>query len=958
GDSGAKSKEKRVAAKGFRLPDSIQAGEVLTDMNNKQWKMGRRIGTGGFGVIYLASDDIGREVDDSAQHCVKIEPHSNGPLFTEMHCYMRIAKNEDIENWMLQRNREQIGMPRFIGAGSHIYKDVKYRFLIMQRFGVDFQKVLKKYKRLSLKTIYQVGIQVIDVLEYIHSKEFVHGDIKAANLLIGHHGGTLDQVFLVDFGLASHYAFDGRHKEYKYDGRRAHYGTIEFTSRDAHIGTYSRRGDIEVLVFNMAKWLCGVLPWEDDLEDWDYVATQKRNCIEDIPDFMKQCFGDLPVRGIQELLEYTASLAFDEPPDYNKCRDIMRRDLISNGYLDDDELIIMPLSLSNSNTKFRPYNNNLEKLIKNSANKEHLSVPQNNSDRQKLKACRLTPGDVRSTRVTRLTRALSQNEPELLTEHSLSNAYFDDSPMLDDEEIMIIKEQKKIEERRFNLKAVKIEIKRDASLDNPTPQMIEIMNKIYEKGLLPPPCTKRHKHSNTCVIVNINYDDEPPSNLTAEMEAVMRRMSERKQDVLGNYNIQRQGYEESSEIGKSKKSSFENVSPVSELDFQGFSEEEQARYNIFLDDCVGEEFSGFTEAEQTHFKELNVARCKDIKRFQNFSEALQRQLDYIEQNNVEFSSTPKIKSKVFSNKTKSKNLTGPALNPRLLNRNLRTRVKTQNYSNLTNNSYADNKQSNEDLTNQSPRCQEDFSDEEASDNEHISGYQVRSHHRTSYNMQFSHSDDNDIEYRGTLCQQTKRDLLKRSVHQNYIRKPEYEYGLHREKMTPENFLCQAVDSPREGLNHSTNSPENVMSFMGRRTRSNSQYKYENHSQDHREYVELLNSSGEHLECEATPDNQPRRSGRKLSTTPCYIFESDDEDEKVNNQERNMYRSRSVTPEIKHEFNNDSSCCYSVSDEESAHSVTTGNKMINVSIDNLDSSLEFLPHTIRLTRRMVREVMGE
>jgi vaccinia related kinase len=39
-------------------------------------------------------------------------------------------------------------------------------------------------------------------------------------------------VYLVDFGLASHYS----QKEYKPDPKKAHNGTIEYTSRDAHVG--------------------------------------------------------------------------------------------------------------------------------------------------------------------------------------------------------------------------------------------------------------------------------------------------------------------------------------------------------------------------------------------------------------------------------------------------------------------------------------------------------------------------------------------------------------------------------------------------------------------------------------------------------------------------------------------------------------------------------------------------
>lgn len=42
-----------------------------------------------------------------------------------------------------------------------------------------------------------------------------------------------DKVYLVDFGLASHYTTKD---EYKLDPKKAHNGTIEYTSRDAHIG--------------------------------------------------------------------------------------------------------------------------------------------------------------------------------------------------------------------------------------------------------------------------------------------------------------------------------------------------------------------------------------------------------------------------------------------------------------------------------------------------------------------------------------------------------------------------------------------------------------------------------------------------------------------------------------------------------------------------------------------------
>ena len=37
----------------------------------------------------------------------------------------------------------------------------------------------------------------------------------------------------------------------------------------------SRRGDLEILGYVMLQWLCGHLPWEDNLTDKEYVKAQK-----------------------------------------------------------------------------------------------------------------------------------------------------------------------------------------------------------------------------------------------------------------------------------------------------------------------------------------------------------------------------------------------------------------------------------------------------------------------------------------------------------------------------------------------------------------------------------------------------------------------------------------------------------------------------------------------------------
>ena len=99
---------------------------------------------------------------DTDKYVVKLEPHSNGPLFTEMHCYMRIAKPDLIDSWMKQHKLKRFGMPRYLGSGSFEYKNQKYRFMVMDRYGSDLQKILDQHnKKFSFKTVYQVGLEIV-----------------------------------------------------------------------------------------------------------------------------------------------------------------------------------------------------------------------------------------------------------------------------------------------------------------------------------------------------------------------------------------------------------------------------------------------------------------------------------------------------------------------------------------------------------------------------------------------------------------------------------------------------------------------------------------------------------------------------------------------------------------------------------------------------------------------------
>lgn len=79
-----------------RLAEQFAAGEIITDMSKKEWKLGLPIGQGGFGCIYLADTNSSKPVGSDAPCVVKVEPSDNGPLFTELKFYQRAAKPEQI----------------------------------------------------------------------------------------------------------------------------------------------------------------------------------------------------------------------------------------------------------------------------------------------------------------------------------------------------------------------------------------------------------------------------------------------------------------------------------------------------------------------------------------------------------------------------------------------------------------------------------------------------------------------------------------------------------------------------------------------------------------------------------------------------------------------------------------------------------------------------------------------
>lgn len=58
-----------------------------------------------------------------------------------------------------------LGMPHFLGCGSHYYNNERYRFIVLPKYGIDLQTVfVNSGRRFSVKTAFTLAFYVVSTL--------------------------------------------------------------------------------------------------------------------------------------------------------------------------------------------------------------------------------------------------------------------------------------------------------------------------------------------------------------------------------------------------------------------------------------------------------------------------------------------------------------------------------------------------------------------------------------------------------------------------------------------------------------------------------------------------------------------------------------------------------------------------------------------------------------------------
>eukprot|EP00927_Polykrikos_kofoidii_P082756 TRINITY_DN830_c0_g1_i3.p1 TRINITY_DN830_c0_g1~~TRINITY_DN830_c0_g1_i3.p1 ORF type:complete len:256 (-),score=45.67 TRINITY_DN830_c0_g1_i3:44-772(-) len=177
-------------------------------------------------------------------------------------------------------------------------------------------------RKLSLKTVLMLADQMINRVEYVHAKNFIHRDIKPDNFLIGL-GKKANQVHIIDFGLAKKYRDPKTQQHIPYREGKNLTGTARYASVNTHLGIeQSRRDDLEAIGYVLMYFNRGSLPWQGlkaNAKKEKYEKIMEKKMSTPIEVLCKH----FPCEFVT-YLNYCRSLRFEDRPDYAYLRRLLK----------------------------------------------------------------------------------------------------------------------------------------------------------------------------------------------------------------------------------------------------------------------------------------------------------------------------------------------------------------------------------------------------------------------------------------------------------------------------------------------------------------------------------------------------------------------------------------------------------------------------------------------------------
>ncbi|XP_075523388.1 casein kinase 1-like protein HD16 [Primulina tabacum] len=284
------------------IPERVQVG------GSPMYRTERKLGKGGFGQVYVGRRVSGGSISErmgpgATEVALKFEHRNSkgcnyGPPY-EWQVYNTLGGSH--------------GVPRVHFKG----RQADYYVMVMDMLGPSLWDVWNNNSHtMSVEMVACIAIEALSILEKMHSRGYVHGDVKPENFLLGPPGTTDEKkLYLVDLGLATRWRDGNTGVHVDYDQRPDVFrGTVRYASVHAHLGrTGSRRDDLESLAYTLIFLLRGRLPWQGfQGENKGFLVCKKKMATS--PEALC-CFCPQPFK---LFVDHVVNLKFDEEPNYAK----------------------------------------------------------------------------------------------------------------------------------------------------------------------------------------------------------------------------------------------------------------------------------------------------------------------------------------------------------------------------------------------------------------------------------------------------------------------------------------------------------------------------------------------------------------------------------------------------------------------------------------------------------------
>ena len=256
----------------------------------------------------------------------------------------------------------------------------------MELLGQSLENLFQSQnKSFSIKTACMLGIQMIDRIEYVHSRKIIHRDIKPDNFVMGR-GLKSHIVYVLDFGLSKKYWSSSHKCHIPFCRGKKLTGTARYASINALSGCeQSRRDDLESIGYIIMYFIRGSLPWQG-LKINKRDDRYKKICEKKKETSAKDLCSGFP-NEFEHFVSYTRNLQFTEVPDYNYLKNLLKTIIKKSGSEIDffydwctSKPNIKPDDPIYTNDYKIQYNGPYEWLNNNNTKKNDLEENENNDD--------------------------------------------------------------------------------------------------------------------------------------------------------------------------------------------------------------------------------------------------------------------------------------------------------------------------------------------------------------------------------------------------------------------------------------------------------------------------------------------------------------------------------------------------------------------------------------------------